>query len=180
MKNRALFLDRDGTLNKSVLRNKKLEAPFTLEEFEIFPEAPGVAKRIKKCGYLLIVVTNQPDIADGKLSWPTLRKMHTLLKSQLPVDAIFICPHKDGSRCSCRKPKPGMLRSAAKRFNIDLGKSFILGDRATDVKAGKLAGVTTILFDPEGEQGSHLKKHNVKPDYTVKKLEEAVEIICKQ
>lgn len=187
MKKRALFLDRDGTLNKSVIRrqallirNGKAEAPVTLQEFKIFPEAARVTERIKECGYLLIVVTNQPDIASGKLTWQTLRRMNKHLKSQLPIDAIFVCPHGNESGCKCRKPKPGMLQEAARRFNINLQQSFILGDRATDVKAGKVVGVTTILFDPEREQASHLKKHGVKPDYTINNLKEAIKIICKQ
>ncbi len=149
-KQKAIFLDRDGTLNKYVgfLRN--------IDDFELIKGVPEAIKMINQSGYLAIVVTNQPVIARGEVSWDELneihRKMETLLgKEGAYIDGIYICPHHpdkgfEGERpeykidCDCRKPKPGLLLQAAKDFNIDLSQSVMIGDSENDVKAGVNAG----------------------------------------
>ncbi len=149
-KQSAIFLDRDGTINKYVgfLRN--------IDEFELLPGAAEAIKLINQSGYLAIVVTNQPVIARGEVSWEELheihRKMQTLLgKEGAYLDGIYICPHHpdkgfNGERpeykfdCDCRKPKPGLLLQAAQDFNIDLSQSIMIGDSERDVEAGKNAG----------------------------------------
>lgn len=149
-KQKAIFLDRDGTINKYVgfLRN--------IDDFELIEGAAEAIKRINQSGYLAIVVTNQPVIARGEVSWDELneihRKMETLLgKEGAYLDGIYICPHHpdkgfEGERpeykivCDCRKPKPGLLLRAAKDFNIDLSQSYMIGDDDRDVKAGENAG----------------------------------------
>lgn len=150
-KQKAIFLDRDGTINKYVgfLRN--------IEDFELIDGAAEAIKLINQSGYLAIVVTNQPVIARGEVTWEQLneihRKMETLLgKEGAYVDGIYICPHHPdkgfaGERpeykivCDCRKPKPGLLLKAAKDFNIDLSQSYMIGDDNRDVEAGNNAGV---------------------------------------
>lgn len=147
---KAIFLDRDGTINKYVgfLRN--------IDDFELIEGVSEAIKKINQSGYLAIVVTNQPVIARGEVSWEELheihRKMETLLgKDGAYIDGIYICPHHpdkgfEGERpeykidCDCRKPKPGLLLQAAQDFNIDLSQSYMIGDSENDVKAGKNAG----------------------------------------
>ena len=149
-KQKAIFLDRDGTINKYVgfLRN--------IDDFELIEGVSETIKKINQSGYLAIVVTNQPVIARGEVTWDELheihRKMETLLgKDGAYIDGIYICPHHpdkgfEGERpeykfdCDCRKPKPGLLLQAAKDFNIDLSQSVMIGDSESDVKAGKNAG----------------------------------------
>ena len=149
-KQKAVFLDRDGTINKYVgfLRN--------IDDFELIDGVTEAIKKINQSGYLAIVVTNQPVIARGEVTWEELNEIHkkmaTLLgKDGAYVDAIYICPHHpdkgfEGERpeykidCNCRKPKPGLLLQAAKDFNIDLSQSIMIGDSDRDVEAGKATG----------------------------------------
>lgn len=161
-KQKAIFLDRDGTLNK--------EAGFItkLEQFELLPSAAEAVRRINKAGYLAIVVTNQPVVARGDCTFEELQAIHEKMETELGktdafVDAIYVCPHHtdkgfDGERpeykcdCSCRKPKPGMLLQAAKDFNIDLNSSYMIGDSYRDIEAGKNAGVKACFkVDPQQE-----------------------------
>lgn len=153
---KAIFLDRDGTINQYVgfLRN--------IEEFELIPGVEEAIKKINASGYLAIVVTNQPVIARGEVSFSELEEIHHKMETQLGfegayVDAIYYCPHHphkgyEGEipelkfECDCRKPKPGMLLQAAKDFNIDLSRSWMIGDGANDVAAGKAAGCKTVLI----------------------------------
>lgn len=155
-KQKAIFLDRDGTINKYVgfLRN--------IDDFELIEGVSEAIKQINQSGYLVIVVTNQPVIARGEVSWEELheihRKMETLLgKEGAYIDGMYICPHHpdkgfEGERpeykfdCDCRKPKPGLLLQAAKDFNIDLSQSYMIGDSDRDVEAGKAAGCKESLM----------------------------------
>lgn len=149
-KQKAVFLDRDGTINKYVGFLTKLE------QFELLPGAAEAIKKINKSGYLAIIVTNQPVIARGECTWDELKEIHDKMETELGkegafVDAIYICPHHpdkgfDGELpeykfdCECRKPKPGLLFQAAKDFNIDLSQSIMIGDSERDIEAGKSAG----------------------------------------
>lgn len=160
-KQKAIFLDRDGTLNKYVgfLRKE--------EEFELLPGVAEAVKKINESGYLAIVVTNQPVIARGEVTFEGLEaihnKMETLLgKEGAYLDAIYFCPHHPHSgyegevkelkiECECRKPKPGMLLKAAEDLNIDLSQSYMVGDGENDIKAGKAAGCKTVLLNTECE-----------------------------
>ena len=161
-KQKAIFLDRDGTINKYVgfLRN--------IEDFELIDGVSEAIKQINQSGYLAIVVTNQPVIARGEVSWEELheihKKMETLLgKDGAYIDGLYICPHHpdkgfEGERpeykfdCECRKPKPGLLLQAASDFNIDLSQSYMIGDSPNDIKAGKNAGcMDSILIEKNRE-----------------------------
>ena len=166
-KQKAIFLDRDGTINKYVgfLRN--------IDDFELIDGVSDAIKRINQSGYLAIVVTNQPVIARGEVSWQELdeihKKMETLLgKDGAYIDGIYICPHHpdkgfEGERpeykfdCDCRKPKPGLLLQAAKDFNIDLSQSYMIGDSEQDVKAGDAAGVKASVLLPRNEEKALLQ-----------------------
>lgn len=160
-KQKAIFLDRDGTLNKYVdfLRD--------IEQFELIPGTEDAIRKINESGYLAIVVTNQPVIARGEVSLEELEEIHNKLETLLGlkgayVDAIYYCPHHphkgyEGERpeykieCDCRKPKPGMLLKAAENFNIDLSQSWMIGDGENDIKAGIAAGCKTVLLSEKDE-----------------------------
>lgn len=162
-KQKAIFLDRDGTINKYVgfLRN--------IDDFELIEGVSEAIKLINQSGYLAIVVTNQPVIARGEVTWDELheihKKMETLLgKDGAYIDGIYICPHHpdkgfEGERpeykidCDCRKPKPGLLLRAAKDYNIDLSQSFIIGDSENDMTAGECAGCRGGILVKNIEEG---------------------------
>lgn len=170
--NRAIFLDRDGVLNPVQVRDGKGYAPTAFEDFVIFPEAPAALRSLRAAGYRLIVVTNQPDVAAGKQKRETVERMHEKMARELPLDDIKVCYHSETDDCACRKPKPGMILEAAKAWGIDLGASYMVGDRWKDVEAGKSAGCRTIFIDnhfneqqPEGQ------------DWTVKSILEASRVI---
>ena len=144
---KAVFLDRDGVINRAVVRNRKPYPPDTLQELEIFPDVPGALSLLKERGFLLIIVTNQPDVARGKQKRESVEEMHSFLKNQLPLDEIFVCWHGQDGECECRKPLPGMLIQAAEKYDVDFQQSFLIGDRWKDIEAGKTAGCKTIFLD---------------------------------
>jgi len=172
--NRAVFLDRDGVINQAILIDGKPTSPMTLKELIIRDDAFDALTRLKRAHYLLIVVTNQPDVARQKISKQLIEQFHTHLRSKLPIDQIFVCYHDDSDHCDCRKPKPGLLLQAVKPYHIDLSASFMIGDRWRDVQAGKKAGCQTIFLD-RGYAES--KNHDIPADFTTPSLSEAVNII---
>jgi D-sedoheptulose 7-phosphate isomerase len=174
-KARAVFLDRDGVINRSVIRDGKPFAPSKLEDLEILPGVPQALQDLKRLGYKLLVVTNQPDVSRGTQSPQTIRAMHQTLMAQLPLDDILVCPHTDADNCDCRKPRPGMLLEAAHRHNIDLGNSFMIGDRWRDIEAGYNAGCRTILID----YGYSERPPDREPDLRVTSLREAADWIIR-
>ena len=174
-KNRAIFLDRDGVINRAFVRDGKPLPPPTLQELEILPGVLEALRDLKQQGYKLLVVTNQPDLGRGTLSPQTLDAMHQKLSAQLPFDDIFVCGHTDQSKCDCRKPMPGMLLEAARKHNIDLANSFMVGDRWRDIEAGYNAGCTTILID----YGYSEKLPAHAPDVRVGSLREAADWIIR-
>jgi len=169
----AVFLDRDGVLNRAVIKNGQPFPPSAVSELEFTADAPGLLQKLKNQGYKLLVVTNQPDVARGITSRETIDAIHRKLSAALPVDEIFMCCHSDENDCACRKPKPGLLLEAARRHHIDLSASFMVGDRWRDVEAGQNAGVRTILID----DGYAEKRPARPPDATVHSLREATEWI---
>ena len=147
MSARAVFLDRDGTINRSILREGKPTPPRSLDELEVLPGVADALRELKARDYLLVVVTNQPDVARGTLRASDLDALHARLAAELPVDEFRACLHDDRDACACRKPKPGMLLDAAQRWNIDLARSYMVGDRWRDVDAGNAAGCRAFLID---------------------------------
>jgi len=172
---RAVFLDRDGVLNKAYVRNGKPYSPDTIEEMIIVSDAAKALERLRGRGFRLIVTTNQPDIARGRLTRAQVAAMNGYLASKLPLDAIEMCTHDDADHCDCCKLKPGLLLHAARREGIDLAQSFMVGDRYRDIEAGHGAGCRTILIgDGYGET------FKAQPDATVSTLNEAADWILKQ
>jgi D-glycero-D-manno-heptose 1,7-bisphosphate phosphatase len=154
---RAVFLDRDGVLNASQLRNGKPYAPTCVDDFHLMPQARHHLTRLNRAGFLLVVVTNQPDIGAGRVEAATVDAMNRRLAAELPVDDILVCPHTPQDGCDCRKPKPGMLLRAAQRHDCDLAASYMIGDRFGDIAAGNAAGCTSVLIGDgygEAEQAS--------------------------
>jgi D-glycero-D-manno-heptose 1,7-bisphosphate phosphatase len=143
----AVFLDRDGVINRAFVRDGTPYPPVALQDLEILPHVPEALSALKAQGYSLVVVTNQPDVARGAASRELVDSIHERLRGELGLDAIFTCFHDDADKCNCRKPKPGLLFRAAHDLGIDLASSFMVGDRWRDVEAGRRAGCRTLFVD---------------------------------
>ncbi|MBI4095119.1 MAG: HAD family hydrolase [Candidatus Liptonbacteria bacterium] len=179
---RAVFLDRDGVINKEV------DVLRRLSQLKILPGVAKAIKQINKLGFLTIIVTNQPVIARGWLTEKQVEHIHDVLIKRLAkqgakIDAIYYCPHhpnanlkKYRKNCSCRKPKPGMILKAMKKFGISRRGSFMVGDHAWDIMAGKAAGLKTIFVKSSVRSNDPQFAH-VKPNFVGKNLLNAVKII---
>lgn len=165
----AVFLDRDGVLNRALVREGKPHPPSSLEEFELFPGVALTLLDLKARGFALFVITNQPDVARGKQTRALIDAMHEAMADSLPIDDIFVCYHDDADHCACRKPLPGLLFEAQRKHHIDLSRSFVVGDRWRDIDAGHAAGCTTVLID----HGYRERKPQHPPEAVVKSLREA-------
>jgi len=143
----AFFLDRDGVLNRSLLRDGKPAAPVTAAEFELLPGVELALQRIRSAGMLSVVVTNQPDLATGRQDRRELDALHARLLRDLALDDIRVCGHVDADNCFCRKPRPGLLLEAARELDIDVTRSYMVGDRWRDVGAAHAAGCTAVFID---------------------------------
>jgi D-glycero-D-manno-heptose 1,7-bisphosphate phosphatase len=172
---RAVFLDRDGVINVNIERDGRLVAPTTLEDFRLVPGVEEAVHRLKSAGLLVIVVTNQPDIATGRTSRETVEAMHDLLRARLAIDDIQTCTHVDADRCICRKPKPGMILQAADDWQIDLSRSYLVGDSWRDIEAGRTAGCSTILV-----LSGYQQEKSSDPDKAVRSLTDAVSYILEK
>ena len=170
----AVFLDRDGVINRALERDHRPYPPASLNEFEILPEVPVACAKLKAVGFLLVVVTNQPDVGRGTLQQETVEAIHAEMCRRLPIDRVEVCYHsgKDRSDCDCRKPKPGMLLRAAKELGIDLVQSWMVGDRWRDIDCGHAAGCRTIFIDR-----GYTEALKQQPNFRAKNLLEAAEII---
>lgn len=180
---KAVFLDRDGTINREVdvLRN--------LKQLRILPGTAKAIRKLNLLGFLVIVVTNQSVVARGWLTEKGLDRIHAVLLGRLrrgggKLDAIYYCPHHPNANlkkyrleCRCRKPNVGLIARALKDFKIDPKKSFMVGDGTRDILTGKRAGLKTILVKTgyAGRDG----KHHVQPDFTARNLAQAIKIISK-
>jgi len=165
--NRAVFFDRDGVLNKAIVRQGRAYAPLTLDEFIIEADASKAVDLVRRAGFRTFVVTNQPEIARGQLSWVTLTAMHQRLRDDVALDGIYVCPHDSSEGCACHKPEPGLLKQAASDWDLDLSSSFLIGDRWRDIGAGRAAKCYTILVERE-------YSGNVEADYRTGDLYGAV------
>jgi D-glycero-D-manno-heptose 1,7-bisphosphate phosphatase len=169
----AVFLDRDGVLNEAIVRNGKPYPPAGIDQLKLVPGAAAALERLRKASFLLIVVTNQPDVARGMQTREGVEGLHGAIAAALPLDAFLVCWHDDRDRCECRKPKPGLLLEAASRYEIDLRRSFLIGDRWRDIDAGSAAGCRTVQID----RGYNEKSPQPPPDFHASSLTEAVEWI---
>lgn len=174
--NWAVFLDRDGVLTRALVRDRKAYAPVTPAEMELDPDAPAALARLKAAGFLLVVATNQPDVARGITRREDVEAMHATLRAALPLDGCFICYHDDQDACGCRKPLPGMLLQAAAEHGIDLSQSYMIGDRWRDIDAGAAAGCRTIWID----RGYDERAPAHMPDARVATLASAADWIVRQ
>ena len=173
--NKAVFLDRDGVINKTIIIDGKSYAPRLLKDFKIFPKVKSDVKKLKNNGFKVFVITNQPDIGNKLLKKKTLNEMHSLLKTKVSIDKIYYCPHTRSDRCKCRKPKPGMIIKASNESNIYLKESYMVGDRKIDIDAGLKAGCKTIFVN-----NNYYEKKPTKQEKTVKSLHAAVRYILKK
>jgi D-glycero-D-manno-heptose 1,7-bisphosphate phosphatase len=172
---RAVFLDRDGVLTEAPVRDGHPQSPRLAAEMVVLDEAVEACRALERAGLLRICVTNQPEIARGGLDRAELDAMSARLERELSLDAIIVCPHDDADDCDCRKPNPGMLLAAARRFGIDLPASFTVGDRWRDVDAGRSAGTRTVFIDRGYDEALSMQ-----PDVVVGGLEEATRWIIRQ
>tara|TARA_B110001454_G_C12609668_1_gene388124 strand:+ start:204 stop:779 length:576 start_codon:yes stop_codon:yes gene_type:complete len=171
---KAIFLDRDGTLNKAYIENGLPISPSSLNKFKIIKGVKKSINRLKKLNFLCILITNQPDVFRGKISKKTVVKMNSYIKKKIKLDDMFVCYHDNEHNCNCRKPKPGLLVKASKKWKIDLNKSFMIGDRWKDILAGKKVGCKTIFIN-----NNYKNDKKVKADFTFKSLLKAVNKIEK-
>jgi D-glycero-D-manno-heptose 1,7-bisphosphate phosphatase len=170
---RAVFLDRDGTLNRAYLRDGVLTPPWSESEVEILPGVPQALADLRAAGFALVVVTNQPDVARGTLSREVADRINQHIAEELQVDRLLTCFHDGHDGCACRKPAAGMLEMAAGQLNLDLGTSFLIGDRWKDTEAGRRAGCTTIQLRT-ADVGDSIE---VEPDYWAADMPEAARIV---
>ena len=169
---RAVFLDRDGVLNRALVSNGRPYPPRNVSQLEILPGVLPALGKLQAADFLLIVVTNQPDVARGVTTRDEVEKINAALGSVLPIDEFRTCYHDTDADCECRKPKPGALLAAAKAHDIDLSASYMVGDRWRDIEAGQRAGCNTIFVDY-----GYQEKQPDAADYRVASLSEASEII---
>ena len=168
----AVFLDRDGVLNRATVRDGKPYPPASLAEFELLPGVEDAVRALHRAGYRIIVATNQPDVASGAQRREVVEAMHETLRQKLPIDDVRVCWHTDADGCDCRKPKPGLITAAARDWDIDLKRSVMVGDRWRDVDAGRAAGCRTIFVDR-----GYGERRPERPDAVVRSLPEAVSLI---
>lgn len=168
---KAIFFDRDGVLNKSIIRNGKPFPPSNLAEVELTDSIFELCSYLKNLGYLLLIVTNQPDVARGAQTEQAVAEINDYLKEALDIDMVYCCMHDDRHNCDCRKPKSGMMLAGLRDFSLEPNKCYLVGDRWKDIEAGANAGIKTIFIDyGYAEKGCS-------PDYIVKKIEDIFNII---
>ena len=141
----AVFIERDGILNRAHVERQHQVSPLTLDQFHLNTQTATLLHELKAAGLLLIVTTNQPGLSRGYQSRRELDRMHQSLKTTFPIDDLLLCPHEDADRCPCRKPKPGLLIEAAHKWGIDLNRSFVISDKWQDAEAARRAGATSLL-----------------------------------
>jgi D-glycero-D-manno-heptose 1,7-bisphosphate phosphatase len=173
---RAVFLDRDGVLNRALVREGKPYPPDSVETLEILPGVAQALEKLAAAGFLNVVVTNQPDVATGKQRREVVEAINARLREKLTLDAIKVCYHSDADNCPCRKPRPGMLIEASHELGISLPASCMVGDRWRDIEAGRTAGCGVLLYVDYG----YAEKRPEKPYVSVKSLPEAVAFILNQ
>ena len=146
-KQRGIFLDRAGVLIRAIVREKRPYAVSKMEEVQILDGVPEACATLSSLGYLLVLTTNQPDVARGKITRSFVDAVNIELSRRLNLDDVEVCDHDDGDHCICRKPKPGLMVRSAEKLSIDLASSIVVGDRWRDVEAGMNAGCKTVFVD---------------------------------
>ena len=171
---RAVFLDRDGVLNRMVTRaDGTAGSPRLASDFALLPGAAEAVRALRRAGLATVVVTNQPDLARKKMDWRELEHMHALLRRWVRLDAILTCTHDDRDLCACRKPRPGMLTRASRALGLSLDRSFVIGDSLKDIAAGRAAGCRTILV------GEEARRSAAAADWTAENLPGAAALVLR-
>ena len=175
---RALFLDRDGVVDELVFydSHQEWEAPRRVEDVVMIDGVREPLQRLVDAGWLLFLVTNQPSFAKGKAPLDDLRAVHRHVVRSLgvPIARSYLCFHQASDRCHCRKPSPFFLQEAAREFDLDLARSWMVGDQDSDLACGRAAGCKVALLE---HRGSEQKRGKVEPDVRVRNLEELVEML---
>ena len=175
MTRKAVFLDRDGVINRAIVVDGRPYAPRNFGEFRLMPGARASVARLREAGLGVVVVTNQPDVGKKLIDPAELERMNQRLTAELGVDAVKVCAHRQDEGCGCRKPRPGMLLAAAAELDIDLGHSYMVGDRWSDVEAGHAAGCYTLKI----ERG-YVNDQPVRADAVVRTFAQAVNHIIRR
>lgn len=166
---RAVFLDRDGVLNRAVIVDGRPHPPRSVDDVMLVDGVEESCSQLRDAGWLLIVVTNQPDIARGTTTQAEVDAIDTVIRQRLELDDVLVCPHDNADSCACRKPAPGLLYEGARRFGISLEHSVMVGDRWKDVEAGRRAGCQTVFIDY-----GYSEQAPSTPDLTVGSLRDAL------
>jgi len=165
-----VFLDRDGVLNRAIVVDGTPHPPAGVDELEIEPGAADALQQLKDRGFLLLVVTNQPDVGRGTQRVEEVVEIHDAIRAALPVDGFYVCYHAHDGECTCRKPAPGLLEQAKAEHDVDFSASYLIGDRWRDIDAARGAGVRAVLID----RGYSERAPAQPPDVTVSSLDAAV------
>jgi D-glycero-D-manno-heptose 1,7-bisphosphate phosphatase len=173
MSRRAVYLDRDGVVNRAIVKDGKPYPPSGPNDLEILPGVAGALIRLNAAGYRLVIVTNQPDVGRGTMAAETVSAIHAQLAKVLLLDAIEVCLHAGTEGCDCRKPKPGMLLRDAAAHGVDIQRSFMVGDRWRDIDAGAAAGCRTVLIEAGYDEQAPARA----PDWVCRSLDEAADWI---
>ena len=176
---KAVFIDRDGVINKAIVKNGKPYSPINFNEFIVLPQVSEALNLLKRLNYVNIIVTNQPDIKSGKQSIEDLSFTHKWILKNLSIDAIYSCHHDNQDNCLSRKPNIGMLNKASKELGINIKKSYMIGDRWKDIKCGQLANCKQIFFIDYGykEKLPDLPFTKVKSLFMLSKIIESYGVI---
>jgi D-glycero-D-manno-heptose 1,7-bisphosphate phosphatase len=172
MPQRVVFLDRDGVLNKAFPEGDTTRPPLSVAELELLPGVPEALAKLRAEGFVLIVVTNQPDVARGKQTREAVDAINAKMRGTLPLLDVFACFHDSADKCHCRKPKPGLLLDATAKHDIDLDSAFLIGDRWSDIVAAHAAGCRAVLIETPFSNSERCR-----PDHTATDITGAVEWI---
>lgn len=179
--NKAIFLDRDGVINEPCYHDELgIYSPRTIDELKLFPNVQKACSQLKKLGYKLIIVSNQPGIAFGTIKEDDLSEMTDQIQAEIPeIDAVYYCRHHPMHReeCQCRKPKDGMLNQAVKEHNLDISSSVMIGDNLSDIETGKNCAHTILLANTRIDIFPMIESKKIFPDYIAKDLSHAASII---
>jgi D-glycero-D-manno-heptose 1,7-bisphosphate phosphatase len=169
---RAVFLDRDGVINEAVIKLGLPTSPIRIDEIRILAGVKKAIEMLQVAEYEIVVVTNQPDVSRGKVQLEKILEMNNFLAKSLGIEQFFTCFHDDHDRCPCRKPRSGMLLQAARELNLDLNRSFLVGDRWKDIIAGQSVGCKCFFIDY-----GYLEPRPIYPYVKVESLLEAAQLI---
>ena len=166
MAQRVVFLDRDGVLNRAFPEGGTTRPPMSVGELELLPGVPEALARLRAAGFVLVVVTNQPDVARGKQTRAAVEEINAKMRAELPLLDCFTCFHDSGDKCNCRKPKPGLLLDATARHDLDLDSAFLIGDRWSDIVAAHAAGCRAVLIETPFSNAERCRPDHTAPDTT--------------